>query len=603
MCIIYMRPNTIMNPINIKLIIKHSFLILLLFLLVTQTRKVFSQDLASVNGLIEKAKSLKGNGKSDELNQVLIKLTQALYNDGKYNDAILYYGEMIELNKEIGNDNAIAFGYSQIANIHAEQGDLPQSIASYETAIAIRRKMRDNQGLSSLLLTLGIAQKESGQMEAAIKNLEEALELSRSLSNKYAVTDCQRSLAEVYEKLGDGEKALFYQKQYTDSYKIEEITARQELEEEFNAEKQQKDAKISKINSQLENTANVKDQALEIALAKAKEVELLEEKRKLQEMAMREQDARIESNNMMINAFIGGGSLVLILSVMLGVGYVQILKAKKNLSFKNEEILTQSIKLKSAFGDIKSSINYAKKIQMAMMPSDKAMNSGFIESFVFLKPRDVVSGDFYWHSERNGKVIVAAVDCTGHGVPGAFMSMIGSNILNQIVNERGVTEPDKVLNMLNERVKKALNQDETRNKDGMDIALCVLDPKEKTVSYAGAKNPLVLVTGDEVKIIKGDNMSIGGTCLKGDCKFTEHVVNIDETTMCYIYSDGFQDQFGGAKKKKYMSVNFRNLLKKVSIEPLEKQNELLKKELIDWMQEGKEDQIDDVLVIGFKLEF
>jgi len=579
--------------------------------------EVFGQDADNIVLLKQKAETLKAEENQDDLNQTLVELTEALWGNGQIDEAIGYYGEIIELNKQIGNDNAIAYAYSQIGLLRSEQGKIQESITQYNTAIALRRKMKDKQGLSSLLVTLGIIQKEHGIPDKAIENLEEALALSRALNNSITITDCLRSLASLYEEKGETEKAFAYQKEYTESIKIEETITRNELAEQFNEESKQKDAQLSIVNSKLEDAALREERATALALAKAKEVELLNEAKKLQELTLREQDARIKAHKMMINSFIGGGSMVLALSSLLFVGYRQNRKARKKLAFQNEEITQKneeiilkrdalqehSRKLQVAFQDIRSSINYAKKIQMAMMPSAELLKSGLKDSFIFFKPRDVVSGDFYWYTEQGGKIIIAAVDCTGHGVPGAFMSMIGSNILHQIVNERGVVEADEILNMLSLRIVNALHQDVTQNKDGMDAALCVIEPAKKELSFAGAKNPLVMISGDDIKVIKGDKMSIGGSLNSNSCRFTKHTIPIEKTTMCYIYSDGFQDQFGGEHKRKYMSVNFRKLLAQISKEPFDMQNQILNEELEDWMTTGEEEQIDDILVLGFKLSF
>lgn len=253
---------------------------------------------------------------------------------------------------------------------------------------------------------------------------------------------------------------------------------------------------------------------------------------------------------------------------------------------------------------ITGSINYAKRIQEAMLPQNDKINNELPESFVLFKPRDIVSGDFYWFAKRDDKIIIAAIDCTGHGVPGAFVSMVGNSYLNQIVKSNGITEPDKILNELHFNVRKALKQDEPGNKnnDGMDMALCVIDKVKNTVEFAGAKNPLIYIQNNELIQIKSDKHPIGGVQREDERLFTKHNIDISTPTTFYIFTDGFQDQVGGGNGRKYMTKKFRSLLFDLHSRPMTDQKDILDKELYSWMNdEAKFDQIDDILVIGFKV--
>jgi serine phosphatase RsbU (regulator of sigma subunit) len=196
------------------------------------------------------------------------------------------------------------------------------------------------------------------------------------------------------------------------------------------------------------------------------------------------------------------------------------------------------------------------------------------------------------------KFLISSVDCTGHGVPGAFMSMIGYNLLDSIT-QTGTTKPDLILSKLHQGVRKMLKQDEGTNQDGMDISICVINPEDKTLKFSGANNPLIYVKNNEVNIIKGDRYSIGGIQKEEHRVFTSHTIRFDEPTSFYILTDGFTDQFGGEKGRKYLLRNFKQLIEKIHFLPMEEQRTILEKEFVTW--KGKEDQIDDVLVIGFKL--
>ncbi len=270
-------------------------------------------------------------------------------------------------------------------------------------------------------------------------------------------------------------------------------------------------------------------------------------------------------------------------------------EVKEKLKEQNAEIIRQ----KKALDD---SIRYASKIQKAIIPSKDYFNKVLPESFVLFQPRDVVSGDFYWIKVKERKVIVVAADCTGHGVPGAFLSILGISFLNEIVNHYSrALQANRILNELREYIMKALNQtgDHYEQRDGMDIALYIIDYKEETLQFSGANNSLYLVRDKNLIELKADRMPIGINASEED-SFTNHVMNLKENDMIYIFTDGFADQFGGDKGKKYKYPNFRDLLLKNHELPLEKQKMILWQEFIQW--KGKYNQIDDVLVIGTRFK-
>lgn len=279
---------------------------------------------------------------------------------------------------------------------------------------------------------------------------------------------------------------------------------------------------------------------------------------------------------------------------------------EKKVEERTEELSDKNFK-------ITSSINYAKRIQEVVLPPQAQIMSQLPEAMVFFKPRDIVSGDFYWFAEipskpdtelgtinnTSKKFVLAAVDCTGHGVPGAFMSMVGNAYLNQIVRLQGLTSPEKILDELHLNIRKDLKQKETNNRDGMDLALVVFDSEAKILEFAGAKNPLLYVQDGELHEIKGDKFPVGGYAHEQEQSFKKHVIDVSKPTTFYIYSDGFQDQFGGHKGRKFMSRRFKNMLLEMHALPMDEQKQQLEQQLQEWMQGHK--QVDDVLVIGVHL--
>ncbi len=267
---------------------------------------------------------------------------------------------------------------------------------------------------------------------------------------------------------------------------------------------------------------------------------------------------------------------------------------KNEIQKKNTEITKKN-------DDIESSIRYASRIQAAILPQKNKIKKLLPESFILFKPRDIVSGDFYWLSENDGKIIITAVDCTGHGVPGAFMSMISSTILNEIVNQKNIVNSASILENLHTGVNTSLKQKETANQDGMDMALCTIDKENKVCYFSGAKNPLVYIQNGELKQLKGDKMPIGGMLSerKNHKPFASYEIPLKEDNTFYLFSDGYQDQFGGPKGRKFMRKRFKELLFEIHQKPMEEQKLILDKEIELW--KGKLEQIDDILVIGFKV--
>jgi phosphoserine phosphatase RsbU/P len=260
--------------------------------------------------------------------------------------------------------------------------------------------------------------------------------------------------------------------------------------------------------------------------------------------------------------------------------------------------------------DITASINYAKHIQRVVLPEESHIAQAFQQSFILFKPRDIVSGDFYWFqvktdAQGSEKIIITAVDCTGHGVPGAFMSLIANETLNEIVNEKGIMEADKILNELHKSVRKVLKQDQSDNRDGMDMSLCIIDKERKLVEFAGAKNPLIYIQNNEINSLRGDRYPIGGQPHGIERTFTKQIISYtDAPIACYMFSDGYQDQFGGAENKKFHRQELRKLLFDNHQLPMLEQKNILETALNQWMKIGdadEEPQIDDILIIGFAL--
>ena len=271
--------------------------------------------------------------------------------------------------------------------------------------------------------------------------------------------------------------------------------------------------------------------------------------------------------------------------------------AKRNLE---QKVLERTREIERQRLKITDSILYASRIQKALMVPSEELDRIMPSHFVLNKPKDIVSGDFYWVSKKGGRLIIAVADCTGHGVPGAFMSILGISFLNEIVNALETPQPGKILNELREQVIRALGQtgqrDETR--EGMEMALCVVDYDRRMIQFSGASRPMYLISEGELSVVEGDRMPIG---IYGEemVPFSNREVPFRENDIIYLFTDGYVDQIGGLERKTFRSARFRKLLREISQRPLEEQRSVLREEHEIW-RAGRE-QIDDILVLGVKL--
>jgi len=294
------------------------------------------------------------------------------------------------------------------------------------------------------------------------------------------------------------------------------------------------------------------------------------------------------------------GSLIFILTLTIFAlySYEESQKVNRLLSAKNSEINRQKILIQEKSEEITGSINYAKRIQNAILPTNHEIKKALPNSFILYKPKDIVSGDFYWLEEKDGWILFAAADCTGHGVPGALVSIICKNAISRSVLEYKESDPGRILNMTRKLVLKEFEKSALEVNDGMDIAFCAL--KKNHLKFAGAFNPLWLIRRGSaaIEVYKANKQPIGKSHYSSD--FETHDIILNQGDTFYIFSDGFQDQFGGEKGKKFMSANFGNLLLPMQDESMDKQKQLLNHAFKNW--KGDLQQLDDVCVIGVRIE-
>ncbi len=522
-----------------------------------------------------------------------------------YDKSLEYHQEEQKIKEEFKDTLGLAFTYNDIAVLYNYQNKLDKATSYYEKGVKILEKTPMGYYKTALNINLAEAYLEINKKAEAEKIALQSLDEAKKLQAKDLAL---RATAVLYNL--NSEK-----KNYKNAY--EYLLLHKTLQDSIYNEQHLKEI------SQMETNFQVKQQQ--------KENELLKRENELKTEEIKIKDAEAMKNRLLVML---SGVAVAMLVVLASVFYRNIqLKKKSNdiLTQKNKEINQQkeeisaiaeelrgtnqivhikNLEIEKKNDDILSSINYAKRIQTAILPLQSKIADIFGEEnfFIYYKPREIVSGDFYWfHSGMFPKpyTIFVAADCTGHGVPGAFMSMIGNDLLNEIVNSRRVLSPELILQELNDGIRNVLKQDQNDSRDGMDIAIITLwkdENKFTTLEYAGAMNPLYYVCNEEFIEIKADKKPIGGfyTNKNAAQHFTKHTVELGkEPTTIYLCSDGYQDQFGGENGRKFMVKQLRETLFSLSKLPLSLQKENLETIFEDW--KGQQKQIDDVMMVGLRV--
>ncbi|MDG2343280.1 MAG: SpoIIE family protein phosphatase, partial [Flavobacteriales bacterium] len=453
---------------------------------------------------------------------------------------------------------------------------------------------------SIVLANLGRDYLELKEFDKALDALFESLEIRMSIGDEYPISNSLIRIADTYFAMQDYAKAeenavksLAYAKQA--GVVVESMHASRLLSDIYEIKKKPSQSLLYyKGYIKLRDSINdVKQREANFDLQNKLAYDL---KAKTDSISYNDQIERTEANlkyekNLRWILSIG---ILLVIALFLFI-LDRAIKMKKQKAI----IEDQHKELNRTYKEVKDSIDYAKKIQDALMISEESRLKIFPESFVFYSPKDVVSGDFYWlySNLKTDEVYFSVADCTGHGVPGAFMSMIGNAVLNEVVVEEGLTQTDLILNHTRDLIKKAFNDNEN-TKDGMDIAFCKYNAKTKTIQFSGAFNPLYILSSGELTEYKANPQPVGYN-VTNENPFTKTDVKVKKGDMIYIFSDGFKDQFGGPKEKKYMTSRFKELLITISELNCADQMNYLVKEFDSW--KGEVEQIDDVCVMGVRV--
>ncbi len=585
----------------------------------------------------------------------------------EYQQAIFYHGKNLDISIRNNDKQGMAFGYNNLGNMYARMAedslvqlygiDFQDHIASfpsdrymeinqkavshYEKALELEQELENTPGIAGVLINLGTAYMNAGKFDDAQNNLLEGLALFRELNNHEAMADAYIFLGEIKTYQGDYARARqyfqtalslsremhllepmakayrsysrFYQKQGLYRSALEYRIKFQEIQDTLNTHAMEllHEELDFRLETERESNAQKIDQVYR----------LWEQQKQLEK-------ARARNRTILLIASL----FILLLLAVFAVYVFRALKLKQRANLmlheQKEEIESQRDEIQAQRDEISdkktileeqknvleeqkqaitASIQYASRIQSAILPKDETIQHFLPKHFILYKPRDIVSGDFFWMGTRSDKVVVAAVDCTGHGVPGAIMSMLGSSLLNEILTTCGEIHANEILDDLRDRIIIAMHQTgkEGETKDGMDMSVCVFSRDRKHVQFAGAQNPLYLIRDGQLTEIKGDRMPIGISMWAGK-PFTKHDIELKKGDALYMFSDGYIDQFGGTKGKKFMATRFKELLLGIQDRIMFEQKQVLEQELAQWMNppekpDLKFEQVDDILVMGFKI--
>ena len=566
--------------------------------------------------LYSEIESLEGQSR------VLSSIGKINLNLGEFDKSIRYFNQAYYLAEEYNNPILLASSLRNLGHYYLEIKNFDRALECFKNSLDLVQNKPEIEKLGYLYLDMGITHTSINEFDSALENLQKALlyadsslnlelraQVYSELGNLYSSTEmydiaivflkqslfvaqkinadpilqqCYKNLADFYDKQNDIENALKYYKLYT----------------------AHKDTLFS--NQSAMQIAEA--EALYDLDQKEKQIELLQSENKLREMEAAEKNM---INIWLISVLI----FVFILTLVLYRQYRVQNKVNKALNEQKNAINQQKLEIESQKENIEKansilaeknkqiidSLEYAKRIQMSLLPDGKMLKKKFNDSFIWYLPRDIVGGDFYWYSENKNSICIVVMDCSGHGVPGAFMTVLANTLLNRRANEiNRVDTPNNILSYLDKNVKKELNQHGIHLSafEGIDMAVCIINLKLHRLKFSGAKMPIYFYSEGVLNRLNGNRQSIGGGNSPSK-KFDVSTINLKSGDKIYLATDGFQDQFGGDKGKKFMKIHFKNLIKSTAALPMEEQCENLRAVFHQWKDFNI--QTDDILIMGIQV--
>lgn len=518
--------------------------------------------------------------------KTLLNIGLVFYYQKNYDFALNYYKQSLELRKQLKDKKGIALVYNNIGIIYYFKNQPDSSVQNFKKALQLFEELKNKRPMSMPLFNIAELFFGKQQYDSALSYYCKSYEIDSILKDK---ANCAKSLIKIAEThLAQNKTELARKTAHEALFLSKEVQSKEDIKDSYQSLSQiyahKKDFKkaleYSELSSSMKDSLFDKQSSEMIAELQTK----YETEKK--DILLSNQKQVIKNQRIIAIILTAGILLALILLGFVVFEYIQKKRAYIILDVQKRNIT--------------DSINYASRIQTALLPPEDLLNELLPEHFVLYMPKDIVSGDFYWITVAANKTIIAVADCTGHGVPGAFMSMLGFAFLNEIVNKRPESNANEILNELRVKVKTSLHQNEQSiTKDGMDIALAIIDPETKLLQFAGANNPLLVCRQGQIINLQPDKMPIGIHSIEKE-SFSIRELQLEKNDTIYLFSDGYIDQFGGEKNKKLGRVNFDQLLKEASEYPIKAQRYFLQQKIFEWMLNV--DQMDDILIMGVKIE-
>lgn len=544
---------------------------------------------------------------------------QIFLNQSKPSKALEYYNKALKINEELGSKKHIASCLGKIGQVYYLQLDYTKALEYHYKALKIREQINDKQGITACFINIGNIYADKHDTKIAITNYLNALKISKEIGDDASLAICYINIGELYDDLSDVKNATKYNDSALQLSKlIGDINIEKTAYENLSfineyignyKEAYKNHVKFKKLTDSIFNEENSKQMAdmntqFEVD-KKASELKLkaIAEQDKLKALSNEEK----KRQNVIIFAIAGILVIVIIFSVFLFNRFRVTNNQKKIIELKEQEtqrqnliITQQKYLVEEKHREITDSINYAERIQRSFLATKELLDDNLKNYFVLFQPKDIVSGDFYWaHQLKNGNFALVTADSTGHGVPGAIMSLLNTSSLERAV-ELSISEPSTILNHTRQSIIDRLKKDGSAEggKDGMDCSLICFNREKTQLIYAAANNPIWIVRENTLIELPADKMPVGKHD-KDSISFTQHEINLQQGDTIYTLTDGFPDQFGGPKGKKFMYKKLKETLISISNLPVNEQHEFLKNTLKEWM--GNSEQVDDITIIGIRV--
>ncbi len=531
---------------------------------------VLNQDMGNPKSSIEYNRKAYGISLSigDSVNAAsALNNIATLHSDLNDLDSALFYNlKSLEIRKKLNMPQMISTSLSNIGTIYDAQGKFEKSLEYHKQSVAIDSATGNKKSLCISLSNMSSTLMHMNKNAEAKKFLLRAMDIAKEIKYKEMQLDIAANLIAACEKLGELEEAITYSQFY--------IGLKDSLTDEDTRNQ------FAEMQAKLDNT--VQKNEIEI-LQKNKLIDAEKDRRK----------------NLII--YFGAGAIILfsVLLIIIFRGYNQKKKINILITEQKNEVEHQRNMVETKNREIVDSINYAQRIQQAILLPESEIQKEFSDAFVLFKPKDIVSGDFYWYAESDQNKIIALADCTGHGVPGGFMSMLGFEILQDVMLREEIHTTSEALKFLDKKVTDTLNKNSKSYRDGMDMALCAFNKVTGKLSFSGANRPLIHISNGILTTYKPDKHTIGGAIDEAEKVFTQVEIGMKKGDLIYLFTDGYADQFGGASGKKYKYKQLSENLLALSGLKMSEQKKTLEETFENWRRDLE--QVDDVCVIGLKI--